>query len=103
METVTRDLKEGAELGHLPSGRFSADAAWLAFCVLAHNLARWVTSIGVSGQMRDRTTTERLRRRVFSMPRRLTRSVRQRTLHLPRNWPCQALFLTALAQLRAIT
>ena len=103
VEVVIRDLKEGAGLAHLPSGRFSANAAWLAFCVLAHNLARWVTSIGLSGRIPDRTTNDRLRRRPLSMPGRLTRSSRQRTLHLPRNWPWQALFLTALTQLRAIT
>ena len=34
-----RALKYGVGLNHLPSGRFAANAAWLAVQVLAHNLA----------------------------------------------------------------
>jgi len=43
-EVITR-LKYGVGLP-LPSGRFSANAAWLLLNVLAHNLARWVPRIG---------------------------------------------------------
>ena len=43
VENAIRDLKYG--LNHLPSGRFAANAAWLAVQVMAHNLARW--SIGL--------------------------------------------------------
>ncbi|NNM96193.1 MAG: IS1380 family transposase, partial [Candidatus Dormibacteraeota bacterium] len=48
---VIRDLKEGAGLAHLPSGRFAANAAWLAFSTMAHNLARWVVDIGLPEQL----------------------------------------------------
>jgi hypothetical protein len=41
IELVIRDLKEGAGWAHMPSGRFGANAAWLAFGAMAHNLARW--------------------------------------------------------------
>ena len=34
-------------LNHLPSGRFPANAAWLAVQVMAHNLARWTARIGL--------------------------------------------------------
>ena len=37
---ATQDLKHGVGLNHLPSGRFAANAAWLAVQVMAHNLAR---------------------------------------------------------------
>jgi hypothetical protein len=30
---------KSAGLAHLPSGRFMANAAWLALAVIAHNLA----------------------------------------------------------------
>jgi hypothetical protein len=103
VETAIRDLKEGAGLAHLPSGRFAANAAWLAFSTLAHNLARWVTGIGLWDQLPVRTTSERLRRRLFSVPGRRTRSGRATLLHLPQYWPWADLFLTALARLRAIT
>jgi hypothetical protein len=36
-------------LNHMPSGRFAANAAWLAFNVIAHNLARWITRLGLGG------------------------------------------------------
>ena len=41
IENAIRDLKYGVGLNHLPSGRFAANAAWLAVQVMAHNLARW--------------------------------------------------------------
>ena len=37
VENAIRDLKYGVGLNHLPSGRFAANAAWLAVQVLAHN------------------------------------------------------------------
>ncbi len=103
VEAVIRDLKEGSGLAHLPSGRFAANAAWLAFSTLAHNLARWVLGIGLPGQLPARTTTDRLRRRLFSLPGHRTSSARRQTLHLPERWPWQHLFLTALTRLRAVT
>ncbi|MGH7639300.1 MAG: IS1380 family transposase [Candidatus Dormibacteria bacterium] len=103
VETVIRDLKEGSGLCHLPSGRFAANAAWLAFAALAHNLARWVVRIGLPGHLPARTTTSRLRRQLFSVPGRVTRSARRQVIHLPRNWPWQQLFLTSLTRLHAVT
>ena len=47
IENAIRDLKYGVGLNHLPSGRFAANAAWLAVRVLAHNLARWAARIGL--------------------------------------------------------
>ena len=41
IENAIRDLKHGVGLNHLPSGRFAANAAWLAVQVMAHNIARW--------------------------------------------------------------
>ena len=40
IENAIRDLKYGVGLNHLPSGRFPANAAWLAVQVMAHNLDR---------------------------------------------------------------
>ena len=77
-------LKYGVGLNHLPSGRFAANAAWLAVQVMAHNLARWTARIGLGEQV---VTTKTLRRRVFALAGRLTSSARRLTLHLPRRWP----------------
>ena len=86
-------------LNHLPSGRFPANAAWLAVQVMAHNLARWTTRIGLREPV---STTKTLRRRFFSLPGRLTRKARRLTLRLPRGWPWQNQFSSALERLRAL-
>ena len=46
VELAIRDLKESAGLSRCPSGRFFANGAWLACCVLAHNLVRWTARLG---------------------------------------------------------
>ena len=99
IENVIRDLKYGVGLNHLPSGRFAANAAWLAIQVMAHNLARWTARLGLGEQV---VTTKTLRRRFFSIAGRLTRSARRLTLHLPQRWPWENQFSRALARLRAL-
>ena len=99
IENAIRDLKYGVGLNHLPSGRFAANAAWLAIQVMAHNLARWTARIGLGEQV---VTTKTLRRRFFSLAGRLTRSARRLTLHLPRRWPWEAQFTGALTRLRTL-
>ena len=84
IENAIRDLKYGVGLNHLPSGRFAANGAWLAVQVMAHNLARWTARIGLGEGI---VTTRTLRRRVFALVGRLTRSARRLTLHLPKGWP----------------
>ena len=99
IENAIRDLKYGVGLNHLPSGRFAANAAWLAVQVMAHNLARWAARIGLGEQL---VTTKTLRRRFFSIAGRLTHTARRLTLHLPQRWPWETQFSRALARLRAI-
>ena len=99
IENAIRDLKHGVGLNHLPSGRFAANAAWLAVQVMAHNIARWTARIGLGEQV---VTTKTLRRRFFSLAGRITRSARRLTLHLPQRWPKEAQFDRALARLRAL-
>ena len=80
------DLKYGVGLNHMPSARFAANGAWLA-------------RIGLG----ERTViTKTLRRRVFALVGRITRSARRLTLHLPRRWPWETQFSRALARLQAI-
>ena len=100
VENAIRDLKYGVALNHLPSGRFAANGAWLAVQVIAHNLARWTARIGL-GKTRP-VTTKTLRRRLFGVVGRLTRSARRETLHLPARWPWVLDWSAALARLRAI-
>ena len=99
IENAIRDLKYGVGLNHLPSGRFAANAAWLAVQTMSHNLARWTARLGLGERI---ATTKTLRRRFFSLAGRLTRSARRLTLHLPDRWPWAEKFSRALALLRAI-
>ena len=99
VENTIRDLKYGVGLNHFPSGRFGANAAWLAFNVVAHNLARWTSRIGLGETL---IATDTLRCHYLSMPGRITRSARKLTLHLSARWPWAVGFNTALTNLRSI-
>ena len=99
VENAIRDLKYGVGLNRLPSGRFPANAAWLAVQVVAHNLARWIARIGLGEPV---STTKTLRRRFLSLAGRITRKARRLTLHLPQHWPWQDRFTSALTRLRAL-
>jgi len=99
IENAIRDLKYGMALNHLPSGKFGANGAWLAVQVLAHNLARWTARLGLRAGI---VTTKTLRRRLFNLVGRLTRSARRLTLHLPAHWPWAVGWSTVLMRLRAI-
>lgn len=99
VENAIRDLKYGVGLNHLPSGKFAANGAWLAVQVIAHNLARWTARIGLKQGI---VTTKTVRRRLFRLAGRVTRSARRLTLHLPAHWPWAGTFNTALLRLRAV-
>jgi hypothetical protein len=99
IENAIRDLKYGMALNHLPSGRFAANGAWLAVQVIAHNLARWTARLGLGEGI---VTTKTLRRRLFGLAGRITRSARRLTLHFPARWPWAVGWAAALTRLRAI-
>jgi hypothetical protein len=99
VEQTIAELKS-AGLAHLPSGNFMANAAWLALTVMAHNLGR---AVGIlAGADLERTTSETLRRKVFTMPGRLVHSGRRRHLRLPADWPWADAISTALTNIHAI-
>ena len=107
VENAIRDLKYGVGLNHLPSGRFPANAAWLAvqslprtrYGVMAHSLARWTARIALGQQA---VTTKTLRQRFFSLAGRFTCKARRIILHLPQGWPWQDQVNTALVKLRTL-
>ena len=94
----------------MPSARFAANGAWLAvqLALFARyrwrmgNLARWTARIRRRGLGERTVITKTLRRRVFALVGRITRSARRLTLHLPRRWPWETQFSRALARLQAI-
>jgi hypothetical protein len=84
IEQVHADLKDSA-LAHLPSGRFTANAAWLALAVIAFNLTRAAATL--TGPALAKTRTATIRRTLISVPARIASSARRLRLHLPRDWP----------------
>ena len=102
VELAIRDLKEGSGLEHCPSGKFFANAAWLACAVLAHNLIRWSVHLGDVTPPDQLTVARTIRTRLIALPGRLVNRSGQHVLRLPTRWPWADTFLTALAHLRAI-
>jgi hypothetical protein len=86
IEQVNADLKSSA-LAHLPSGKFTANSAWLVCAVMAFNLARAAGTI--AGGRLARATTATIRRTLVTVPARIASSARRLTLHLPIAWPWQ--------------
>ncbi len=99
IENAIRDLKYGVGLNHMPSGRFGANAAWLAFNVIAHNLMRWLTRIALGEKL---LSTGTIRRRFLRVPGHLTRRSRGTQLHLARRWPWREAFLGAITHIHRI-
>jgi hypothetical protein len=87
IEQVHADLKNAA-LAHLPSGKFTANAAWLVLAVIAFNLTR--AAAVITGPALARATTATIRRTLITVPARIASSARRITLHLPAAWPWQA-------------
>ena len=99
VEQVIADLKDQA-LAHFPSGEFHANGAWTVLAALAHNMLRWTQLLGLPNT--TIRTARTLRRRLLSVPGRLTRHARGWTLHLPARWPWHGDYITALARIRAL-
>ena len=87
VELAIRDLKEGSGLSRCPSGQFFANGAWLACCVLAHNLARWAARLGRTHPARQLTVAATIRNRLLTVPGRLVNHSGRHRLRLPLNWP----------------
>ncbi len=84
VEQVIADLKAGP-LAHLPSGKFTANAAWLVLAAIAFNLTRAAGCL--ASIFHARATAATIRRHLITVPARLAHSARRLTLHLPTHWP----------------
>jgi Transposase DDE domain group 1 len=89
IEQVNADLKDSA-LAHLPSGSFTANAAWLTLAAIAYNLTRAAGCLASVFHARARTGT--LRRHLITVPARIVRRARRLTLRLPTSWPYRDAF-----------
>lgn len=86
IEQVHADLKHAA-LAHLPSGKFTANAAWLVLAVMAFNLTR--AAAAITGPGLAKATSATIRRKLIAVPARVASSARRIKLHLPTSWPWQ--------------
>jgi hypothetical protein len=86
IEAVIADLKDGP-LAHAPSGKFTANSAWLALAAIAFNLTRAAARIASVTLGRARTAT--VRRALVNVAARIANQARHWRLHLPRDWPWQ--------------
>jgi DDE family transposase len=84
IEQVIAELKNGP-LAHLPSGLFTANAAWLVCAAISHNLTRAAGALAGGRHRRSRTGT--IRAQLITTPARIAHSAHRQTLHLPRDWP----------------
>lgn len=102
VELAIRDLKEGAGLEHCPSGHYSANAAWLACTVLAHNLTRWTGLLGDTNPDRVVCNHATMRTRLIALAATLVNRSGRPTLRLPLDWPWADQFTETLNTLRAL-
>jgi Transposase DDE domain group 1 len=89
IEQVNADLIAGP-LAHLPSGRFSANNAWLTCAAIAHNLARATGHLAAGAYATARPAT--IRTRIINVAARIAHRTRAIHLHLPGHWPWAAGF-----------
>ena len=87
VEQVIADLKAGP-LAHMPSGVFTANAAWLVCAAMAFNLTRAAGVIASRRHGRARAAT--IRAQLIQVPARIANHARRWRLHLPTRWPWQA-------------
>jgi hypothetical protein len=84
IEQAIADLSDGP-LAHLPSGKFTANAAWLAIAAITHNLVRAAGTLAGRRHAKARAAT--IRRDLIAIAARAARHGRGRlTLHLPEGW-----------------
>lgn len=84
VEQVFADWYDGP-LAHLPSGHFSANAAWLVIAAMAHNLVRAAGTLASPLHARARAAS--IRRDLIAVAARIARRGRGHLiLHLPEAW-----------------
>ena len=103
IEAVFADLKDGP-LAHAPSGKFTANAAWLALTAIAFNLTRAAARLASSTLGKARTAT--VRRTLIQVAARIANQARRWRLHLPSSWTWEdqlnALYTAALGPPAAV-
>lgn len=74
IEQVFAGLENGP-LGHLSSGKFQANTAWLTLAAVAHNLTRATAT--VAGRFHAKATGATVRATLINIPARITSGARR--------------------------
>jgi hypothetical protein len=94
VEQVFADITSGP-LAHMPSGVFTANAAWLSIAAMAHNLVRAAGALASLPFAKARAVT--IRRDLIAVAARTARHGRGHiTLHLPEGWHAEQEWLNLL-------
>jgi hypothetical protein len=88
-------------MAHCPSGTFTANAAWSVLATLAHNIIRWVASLGL--EHTGTVVAKTIRRIYITMPGRLTHRSRRTQLHLPTRWAWATEWAESFDRLRSLS
>ena len=100
VEDRVRTLKSTG-LSNLPFSAFAPNQAWLEAALCAHDLTVWTQELCFDGEHRV-CEPKRLRYRLLHVAGKLTCHARQRTLHLPADWPWTAAIAKAFKRLAAL-
>src|SRR5713226_1417822 len=90
-------------LRNLPSKTWVVNCGWVLAANLAADLAAWCRLLGLYDQedLKD-AEPDTLRYRLLSLPARLVRHARARTLKISRTWPWKDAFLACWRRLCAL-
>ena len=72
-------------MAHVPSGTFTANAAWLTLACIAFNVLRAAGAAASVRHAKARWAT--LRTYLITIPARIASTGRRLVLHLPTDWP----------------
>jgi hypothetical protein len=81
IEALHEVLENELAAGVMPCGRFGANAAWLRFAVLTHNVPTGMKRIALKAELL-RARPKRLRYRIFRSPGKLVHHARQVVLKI---------------------
>ena len=102
VELAIRDLEQNTGLAHLPSGSFTANAAWPACAALTHNLFRWINRLAKTPRRGALTVGRTVTNQLLALPGRLVNHARRHILRLPARRPWATAFQNTLTNIRAL-
>ena len=88
-------------MAHCPCGDFNANAAWAVLATIAHNMIRWLASLGLDHD--GPVVAKTIGRKFITVPGSLTGRSRRTHLHLPTAWPWATEWSACFDRLRTLS